>query len=217
MGIQGGISRVVFTGSAPGGEIFQWGFWINGTANSAVSAGDLADQVGEVWDDTDVRLALVNLVKNDSQYTGVKVYCYPSGGPEATYVGERAITVGGGGQGSGSGNGPLYQCMVVTLHTALSGRSYRGRLYLPASGTTLDTNHRFTSSDLNDVGDAVKALLDGVNTIDVPVSVRVGVESQFLEVINPVTRISVDSKPDVQRRRENRMMPGTTVDLDISA
>jgi len=217
MAIPSGMTRVVFGGTAPNGEIFQWGFWVQGTASTNVEASALAEDLLQVWLDLDVRLPIQSLIKSDSSYTFVKAYCYPTGGPTATFVGERTITPGGGGGGSGSGNAPLYQCMVVSTRTALSGRTHRGRLYLPASGTTLDTTHRFANPLLGQVADAMKAMFDAVNDFVVPVGLVVSVLSQKDSDSEFVTSISIDSKPDVQRRRENKMAPGLTETRAIAA
>lgn len=215
MGIPAGVSRVAFSGTAPSGEIFQWGFWTTQAATTAAQATSFANAVRTVWNDTTVRLPITKLIKNDTNYTKIKVYSYPTGGPVASFIGENTIGASSGGQGTGTGNAPLYQCMVVSTHTGLSGRSHNGRFYLPANGTALSETHTFESTDVTAVAGACKNLMDGVFGIETPFIPQPLVVSQFLSSSDPIVSLSVDSKPDVQRRRENRMASGFTVTVTL--
>lgn len=207
MGIPAHTARVVISGTAPGGEIFETGFWLFGTGwDTRVEIQNLADAVAASWQTT-ARLPLCALISHDTEYTNCKVYYYRAGGPTATFVGERALT---SGLGSGPGQIPLYTCMVATLRTGISGRSYKGRMYLPAAGVSLDTDHRFPASKASDACDGLAAWFNAINAFAAPLESTVSVVSQFLTAHNDVNEVSIDSKPDVQRRRENKM-PGGVV------
>jgi len=210
MAIPAGVARVAFSGTSSDGEIFQWGFWLNDAPISPEATSSMAGLIKGVWANVLVRLPIVKLIKNDSAYTKIKVYSYLTGGPKADFVGEASMDGSAPGAGTGVGNGPLYQCMVVSTHTGLSGRSHNGRFYLPASGTALSTTHRFETTDVNATAAAVGKLLELVADISDPTLQVPVVLSQFLGSATPITSITVDSKPDVQRRRENRMAPGFT-------
>lgn len=202
------MTRLVFGGTAPEGEIFQWGFWVNGTVTNAADATALAVAVHDIFVTTAVRTNLCVMIRPDSTYSFVKAYCYPGGGPTAEFVGEANLDHIGGGIGTGTDSAPLYQCAVIQTQTGLSGRSNRGRFYLPASGFAVFTNHRYTTSQTGNTIAAVKALMDAVNNITSPFAARCVVLSQLHAHVEPITSIRMDSKPDVQRRRENRMPSG---------
>lgn len=206
MTIPSNVARAVLVGTAPGGEIFETGFWMK--VNSALTlsnVNDLATDLAAKFGST-ARLPLAKLIYSDTTYRSVKVYGYPSGGPTATYVGEDSIN---GGGGSGPGTMPLYVCMVASLRTGVSGRSYRGRMYLPANGAQLAVSHRWEGTLAADACNGLAAFFQAINGSDTPAGAQVVTLSQKLGTWLEVNEVSVDAKPDVQRRRENKMDAGT--------
>lgn len=116
------------------------------------------------------------------------------------------------GLGSGTAiTGPSSQvnmpqvAVVATLRSATPGRQFRGRLYLPASGIAL-------ASDGSLVG-AVQSLVNtAVQTISQQAIIAVGAAGSALSWYvwsptrgagAPITRVSVGSRCDTQRRRNS--------------
>lgn len=199
MTIPSNTVRVAFVGTAPGGEIFNWGFWLNNTTiNSEADANTLASSIRDAWI-TNAGADCRGLILNDTAYTQVRVYAYPSGGPTALYVGAATISVGTGT--STLDSLPLQCAMVVSLHTGFAGRTARGRLYLPATGQTL-TAHQYGSSQVTAIANDFAAFFNAVNTLTGVGSVAV-VSQKGTGNTRAVTSVVVDSRVDVQRRRAN--------------
>jgi len=207
MTIPDGVARISISGVQGTGEIFETGFWISAFAIENVGeAQTLVDQIAAIYN-AGVRAPVASIAKSDTIYQRIKGYFYPTGGPTATYIAERIVTAAT--VGTGTGTNPLYTCMVLGLRTGLSGRTNRGRMYLPATGAPLDTAHRFASADAAFVCNNVATFFTNINAITSPAIPQVIVLSQKLGTFQTVTDVTADSKPDVQRRRENRMTPGT--------
>lgn len=110
--------------------------------------------------------------------------------------------------GTGASPHPGYTCMVYTLGTATSGRSFRGRLYLPWTGGGINGSNLQNASTLSVFTGNMKAFLDALNTTDINLpgtpTLRVVVLSKHLASSAPVTTVKVDSKFDTQRGRQNK-------------
>lgn len=207
MAIPADTCRAVLVGSAPGGEIFETGFWLK--VNSALTlsqVNDLAAFLSDEFTGT-ARLPLAALIKTDTSYDTIKVYAYPSGGPTATWVGEAPVNTG---HGSASSNSPLYMCMVASLKTGLAGRTHRGRMYLPASGLDLTDAHRLNAAKAAAACTGLANWFQAINGGPAPADAKVAVVSQKNTSWLEVSQVTIDDKPDVQRRRENKMDSGTT-------
>lgn len=94
--------------------------------------------------------------------------------------------------------------MVITLRTALRGRSFRGRLYLAGLPTSIMTGGVFTQASVDAEITGYETLLTsfgGANNTWVVVSkVQNGVPLGS-GVTTPITNITADTSPDSQRRR----------------
>jgi len=204
MAIPADCYRVVIVGHATGNEIFQFGWFVKGTApTSDADANTVAGQWAAIWAANQANIK--PLVLADSGFDSVKVYSYPAGGPAAAHVGIAPIT---GGVGTGATAQPLQSAMVITLGTGLSGRRNRGRIYLPANGLALATTHNFNNGDTLQVMNAIKAMFVAYNTPNAPNSAVV-VVSSVGSTSNKVSQLSVDERTDTQRRRANRAARGT--------
>jgi len=108
--------------------------------------------------------------------------------------------------GSSGTNHPFQTAMVTSLRTPLAGASGRGRLYWPATGTTLvATNLRASPGDVTSILSSVKTYLTAIQasvTSQVPDSI-LAVWSRTLVTTLGVTRIQVGDILDVQRRRRD--------------
>lgn len=201
MAIPAGVYRVVFGGTLFGGEVWESGFWVQGavpTSNSVANAcaqlwwGQLTATDGSGG----VTITKTSLWNGTISMTYAKVYCYPTGGPAATYIGTYSGTPV---TGSGTGSLPNQCCLVASLRTGTAGRRYRGRMYLPigvlgsgvggqitgAVATTVATGWSTCFSDWNASGDNGKVVV---------VSTAGGVATE-------IDLVQVDTRLDVQRRR----------------
>lgn len=90
--------------------------------------------------------------------------------------------------------------LVATFRTALAGRSYRGRFYMPGWAETANT--AAGTADAGAVGD-LETWLQAISSVTVEGNAwALGVMSTVLGETNPVTAIEVrDSVWDSQRRR----------------
>lgn len=108
--------------------------------------------------------------------------------------------------GTSTSVAPLQTSLCVSLLTPIPGRSTRGRLYLPATGASLDTNRRFTTTQINPVISALKTIINAGRTdgqYGPPVVV-----SKTHTLATPITQLRWDQRPDIQRRRANRQSVG---------
>ena len=206
MAIMNDVFRVSVIGNGPGAEQFDVSFWMSlGAPTTAAAANTMAGQIRDAW----VTSAAANwrsLLSNDQTYREVRLYSYPNGGPTASVIGSAPIVTGGG---IGTLNGPLQQCVVVTLRTAFAGRRYRGRMYLPAAGVSPGTGHVLVSTVPTGLVAATANFFNACNAIatvgDVAVVSQVGAGMS-----NKVTELRVDDKVDIQRRRANKQLAVTS-------
>lgn len=101
---------------------------------------------------------------------------------------------------------PFQVASVISLHTAIGGRSGRGRVYIPglcvdsvAAGGVMSST---LITALTDYATALKAIVTVAGE-----SVAWSVLSRKHSVIEPVTFETVDNRFDVQRRRANVRLP----------
>lgn len=196
--IPSGYSRTVFHGTLENGEIFQWGFWASEAPSDAAAANTQADAARDAFAATTSGSVPRTLLSTGSAYTGVRVYSYPNGGPDAEYVGESTIT---GQAGAGTGSLPNQVCVVATLLTGLAGRRNRGRIFLPCNSSSL-ANGQLSSSITGGIQAWVASFVGAINSAYDPG--KVVVLSQVAGSASNVTEISVDSRLDIQRRRADR-------------
>lgn len=211
MAIPAGVNRISLIGTQPHGEQFDTSFWLaSQNVTSAAEANALAANVAGHLESEGLNLKA--MLMNGAAYTSVRAYCYPQGGPAAQYVGTADVT---GMTGTSSVSLPLQTCAVASLHTGLSGRSYRGRMYLPLTGAALQNGY-IKSDALDEYGAAIHAFLQAENDDESAQSGIVVIVSQTRTLYTPVTAVTMDDKPDVQRRRAASAAAGNTYSGDIT-
>lgn len=184
------------------------GFWCTfdaggawGSANFLAYATAMEALVQNWWQSVKV------LAKSTTSYTGMDAYLYPSAATTAQQVAN--VSAGGGIQGSGTGTNPTQTSLVMSLRTNVSGRRGRGRMYVPATGVPLDSNHQVSSATCIVAANATRDLFDDVNAyVNAPaniVSQRVVIRSAAAGNGPAVTVVLVDSEPDIQRRRADAL------------
>lgn len=203
MAIPAGATRIVFSGDMPNGEIWSTGFWMQGDApTSAAEANALALLAYDEFSATDgsggMYATLVNLMNAATSWNQVNVYVYPTGGPTATFVGQYILpTVA---LGSATAHNPNQVALVITLRTGLSGRSHRGRMYLPATGVPMAADGQVSQATIDAVVNAWAAAFSDWNGAS---EGKIVVVSTKLTASTPVSVVSADSRADIQRSRAN--------------
>lgn len=116
--------------------------------------------------------------------------------------------------GTSSSIHPHQVSLVTSLLTGRPGRSYRGRIYWPATGQVLDQGSlRVPSSELLALNLAVEGFLSSAEEAQpTERAVTLSVVSDTLSATTPVTMISMGDVPDIQRRRRDRLTENRTFD-----
>lgn len=200
MSIPSGHARISLTGTLPSNEVFDTSFWVLGYGGSLASLQTLADDIAALITATDAFQYTLGLLDTGSQYATLRAYGYESAGGKATYVAESDLSLSGT---TSALHCPLQTCVVVSLRTTLAGRSYRGRMYLPATAAILNQFALITEQGV--LATEWAGLLSGVNalTLSGGGNPTVSVVSQTLTTSTPVSSVKVGNRPDVQRRRAN--------------
>lgn len=199
MAIPAGVTRISLQGAFVAGDIFDTSVWVRGAAiASDADANSFAADVATIFNAQS--LGFLPLLDSGSKYTAVKVYHYPTGGPTATYVGNFNII---GGVGTGSGHMPHQVCIVVTTRTAFSGRSKRGRMYLPATGINLTSDLQMNTALLSTAMGFIGGFFEALKTMPIPATAVV--VSTKLTSTSDIVEITADTQPDIQRRRGNKV------------
>lgn len=190
-----GTARAVLFGNAPGGEIWESGFWLaDAPVSSQSDAQTLANTVG-LSIETNLLPALKGALSVEHSYTGVRLYCYQNAGTVAQYVAEYSVS---NTPGTGAGLLPDQVCQVVTTLTGAAGRRNRGRMYFPAGGRVLTADHQFANADCDAMAGGTANLFRDLASLTPAVYSSKGSSTR------KITLTRCDSKPDIQRRRANK-------------
>lgn len=194
MAYPSGLTKLIFSGTLPNGEIFSWGFqWdlssdpsqLANLAASAVAQFNVASPFG-----------VASSVPTTVVHNTLTAYLY-SGGPHAT-----SSTVINFTNAGTAGTQPLPNqvACVVTLLTGFPGRSKRGRFYYPLLGAAL-TSGQYSSTVVNALSSGVANFLSAVRSGMTTPTGHAVVGSATTGAMTQITAVKVDSKPDTQRRR----------------
>lgn len=201
-------TRITHRGKIYGSQSWSFSFYIADTSGTPPVVGALAVLGAPAG-------AFGTLVP--AFYTGIKALA----SPQCTYDTQlyEAFNVAGtkvdefvGSQsaiGSGGALGPAQIALVVSLRTGGFGRSARGRVYLPANALACTANGNATAAACLNTANAVSAYLGGMHSgPDQP-----SVASHKTGHLEKITKVIVDSVPDTQRRRRDKIVSvaGSTV------
>lgn len=201
----GTYQRVVIKGTSIGAEQWQTGFWtVAGTppttqAQLSTDCSAIAAFVSTWW--TAVKAG----VYNSFSLTEVDMYQYVSPSVTASL---QAQTILSAVAGTLAAAGPsIDQACVCSVRSSTPGRSGRNRLYVPCHTAVSNVNGCFSSAINNTIGTATKALFTSVAGYSTYVPVVLSrTKNQWYQP----TGFNTDNKPDVQRRRENRLAATAT-------
>lgn len=202
--------RFVIKGTGIGAEIWQTGFSTVSTSSITTQAAlqaqlDLVVPFVQTW-----WTALKPNVFSSYAMTEVDAYQYEGASTNAEFQAAHALTAAPGTKVS-TGS-PVDTATVVSLRTVLPGRRGRGRMYIPNHNGTQPADGQFLAATSQAYGTATKAMLNSITggtTLGPVVVSRTGL------IYNVVTSLVTDSKPDVQRRRVDRMRPTDTQVLSL--
>jgi hypothetical protein len=213
--------RCQLTGHILGSQTWSTSLWINTASGSTVPGqADLqgvANVVGPILD-TFAAAIVTTAWTSNTTYDGNHFSFYPASAVRPARVSVRTPTAV---SGTGSAYLPAFTALVASFRTAVPGRGGRGRSYLPlTSGTPMSGGQfQISSSAATIVANAYKAMIDSINsaTFLAPfTSHRVAVRSSSIGTGIPITSVIVDSLPDAQHRREDKILPLYVISKDIA-
>lgn len=199
-------------GVRTGGEEWNTGFWVD--VPTPITQGDL-----NVW------LGLVATAIN-TWWSGVRVYAstntvpvlvrarfYPANANAATLLAEFGLT---STAGTGTTLHP-YQCAVVaSLRTAVPSRRTRGRMYLPLDAMPMQAAGNYNTTGTASVSGQTATMINSINAATLAAGTATAViRSEAAGSVQAVTAVVVDSIPDVQRRRANKLASALTTTSQV--
>lgn len=198
-----GVSRNTIYGHLLGGEIFNMSLWAGeaptGQAATQAQANAFRDAIVTAMGLT---AAPKSFLQTTSGYDGLKVYSYQSSGGHATNIADASMSQPG--TAATSFQLPNQAAVCVSLKTDSAGRTKQGRIYMPLGVYGLSSG-QLTSGDCTAIATWWRNLIVSLNTA-IGGPAKIGVLSQKLGTIQPVTAVAVDSKVDIQRRRANKQV-----------
>lgn len=196
------FQKVVIKGTGPGSEIWQTGFTTAAITPPTTQAALQTDCnaisafVTTFWN------SIKATIFSCYSLTEVDMYQYIWPATKAQFQAQTILTPNAGSLvAAGS---PIDTALVVSIRSAVPGRSGRGRMYLPYHSTCANASGLVTGTPYNTYGTAVKTLFTSVAGYS---SYAPIVPSRTHGTWQPPSSIVTDNKPDVQRRRENRLLP----------
>lgn len=143
-----------------------------------------------------------------TELSEIRTYYYPAGHLTATQVGAHTLT--SPVTGSSSTGHPTSCSLVASLRTDIPGRSGRGRIYWPMTSESISDTGLVAHGVADTLASAVSTLVTGLNAhTDTPnnvTSLKVVVASWTKGQTNDVTSVVVDTKPDHQSRRTDKIV-----------
>lgn len=192
--------KVSVSGSMPNGARFSWGFQTQGTAGSLAVRCGAAIGIVQGWLASSDSATIRALMPNGNKIDTISAYGYDGSAHAAA-----SDTAGANVPGTGTTiTLPNQAALVVSIRTAGTGRSARGRAFLPCSSLALSVGQA-DASTIQTVADEFKTLLDlfPAGTGDGMPQTAV-VASPTHNINRPVTYVVVDSRLDVIRHRAQR-------------
>jgi hypothetical protein len=209
MAIPANTLRMSFIGKIGLTDVWNCSVWIRPTGdataptNAADTAALLATFTGvSGW--SSFRTALLTNMRPIDTIDEYALYSYPTGGTTAAAVAIQAD--GAVGTGTTTTNPPQI-CQVMTLQTGVAGRSHRGRIYWPATALAVNTANEQFSGTLSSTRSGFAGWVLGLAGLTHGWAPYVVSQTNTSSL--PVLSVKVDTKPDVQRRRVNKMVPAT--------
>lgn len=202
--------RFSFVGKIGVSDIWNCSVWLrpvgSATAPTTGAATDaLLTSLKGVSGWTTLRSAILTCIRSIDSLDHETLYSYATTGNQATAVAQQSDVAAGTGATQVN---PPQVCQVMTLQTGVAGRSQRGRIYWPATALGLSSTDGQFSGTISNVRTGFAAWVLG--TAGLAAGWAPYVVSQTHTSSLPVVSIRVDTKPDIQRRRVNKVTPTTS-------
>lgn len=205
-----GVIKVVINGTIGSGQTWSTGCYFSNAGNPG---GATKEQLEGMGSDVNTAVAaygdshLHNLMNANTGITGWTMYSY--GATSVKSVAENGYVFATELTGVGTGSLPNLTAMVQSLRTNSSGRSYRGRMYVPCTGAVLNGDGHFNTTDCDDMATATATYLVAVANA---ISGNPGggdstpcVASFTKSFCTNIVQVLVDDIPDTQHRREDKL------------
>jgi hypothetical protein len=199
-----------FSGTVAGGGIWNTGLWTttdtfpaDPVAGVQSVATDAADAILQLWG-----TGLSDLNTSDTLLLAASCRLYAAGATASTAYAQVGVT--GTPAGTGTQSGAASQACVITLQSPLAGRSGRGRMYMPATGS-LGANteqHRFKAATLDLLMPGLVTFFLAVEAMSLDDSHALFpvVRSLKMSTVHQFNRFKVDARPDRQEHRERGLV-----------
>jgi hypothetical protein len=206
MAITSNYIHLVYSGAISTNDRWNTGIWCDGIVTTWTQAqldtlctNALADFNSTFWSNaTSGWKAQCNSAANLSQ---CNAYLYSPGGTLALQS-QALMTAAAGTSGTIL---PDFISLCASIITGKFGRSYRGRMFLPATGSGVSSGNSSSSTLVQAHADHLAAHMNNLGSgvggalLATPV-----VYSRHLDVITTITRVTIDNKFDTQRGRKSR-------------
>lgn len=186
------VDHLVIRGTLPGGERWATGLW---TPNNGTTAAEGLAALVAITSYGDLMTAIRGCLSSGSSLAGADLYHYDAAGPAP--VASIANTTSGSGVGSAPGFLPNQTSVVMTLRSATLTRSGRGRMFVPATGLSVDASGLLVGTRVNTLRTALAAFLSAANGVIV---------SPTRTATYPIVSVDNDLIPDVIRARVDAMV-----------
>lgn len=158
----------------------------------------------DVWSGTPAYKAMVGTASN---FDVCHAYFAPVGAPPPPFY-VSGDSTGAAVAGTGARSFPAQTALVVTLLTAASGRSARGRSYLPLGIGSFTTGTSNLSASFAALATGFAAFIAAVNGSSMggnTVSCVIRSNTGHFGGPLPITRVKIDNVADTQRRRRDKI------------
>lgn len=204
--------KVDIVGTRVGAEEWNTGFWV--TAPSPTTQLDLDTWLTGVQGFVNTWWAAVlSRASAGTAPSAVRARWYEGGDLTATLSAERPLTTTPGSSGT---THPYQVSVVASLRTSVPSRTTRGRMYLPLDGTLMSTGGQYAAAAITAVNTPTATLLTSVNGTTIGgLPTTVVVASHVTGLVQYVTRVVMDTIPDIQRRRANALLAASVSSITV--
>lgn len=219
-GVNVDLIKVVARGTIDGVQTWSTSFWF---AVGLVGAAPSAAQMTALAGACDAELstwysALEHFAAADTKRVDTALYYYPANSIHSTVAGESATA--GTDSGTGGQYMPTSVSIVASMKTGITGASARGRSYFPATALTVTSNHQISGGDCNTIATAYAHVLAELALAIVagssPISEADPVVASFKQGgTHAIIQVEVDSRPDTQRRRVDKLPAVTSATVAV--
>lgn len=203
--------KIVMRGTILGVQKWSIGLWASAAGASNASPTDCAALAALINGPLGTWATAVKVNWTASTVlTGTDVYAYPAGQIHSTANGGTNLATPV--VGTGSSAHPSYVALCCTLLTAKSGRSYRGRNYVPyTAGPITVPGMEAVAGSVTALATAHATLIRQIQGLTQTVITNcIPVVASFTKgIMTPINSVRVDSLCDTQHRREDKMTPTT--------